>query len=287
MSKNPDIGNFQLRDDAVAIDRLFVGRFRTTAPVTHRKTVGETILAQVLRGRYEIGCRRERTLIAPGEMVLVPAGVPVKFVHHPDPAGGVMEARWMHLHATVFGVVDLPGLYRLPLRLDRRRAAPLGRVIGELLRAPRPGPAGALHQAMWRNELGFKVLRLLSELAPLQPAARESLGRSVGLAPLFREIRAHLAESLEIRRLAGWAGLSPSRLHAVFQTQLGVTPMAYVKRLRLAEARRLLVGTGLSVKQVAAATGFSCPFHFSRVFKAETWTSPSVYRGQMQPGVTD
>lgn len=276
------MGGFQLRDDAVAIERLFVGRVRMTEVVTHRKTVGETILAQTLRGRYEIGCRGERTLIAPGELALIPAGVPVEFVHLPDPATGIMEARWMHVHATVFGAVDLLGLYALPLRVDRDRAAPLGEVIEALLAPPVPGPAGALRQALWRNEHGFNTLRLLADLAPLKPDAAATLDRGAALAPLFRAIRLHLAESLDIRRLAGWAALSPSRLHTLFQARFGLTPMAYVKRLRLAEARRLLAGTALSVKEVAAATGFACPFHFSRAFKAESRVSPSAYRAQMQ-----
>lgn len=275
-------GVHQLREDMILIETLFAGRIVVREKVIHQKTVGETIVAQVVAGTYEVTFRGSSHTIRPGEVVVVPAGVPVEFVHHPDPRRGYMEARWLHLHATLLGAVDFLSLYDLPPRLDRKQSAPVGAIIAELLRDDAEGLAGALRRVCHRSEYAFRLLGLLAELGSLKASAMQRLGHHASLESLFRQIRFHLAAPLDVGQLAAWAGLSPSRLHAVFQARLGLTPMAYVRRLRLAEARRLLAATDMPVAEVAAATGFASPFHFSRLFRAEARTSPSGYRSQMR-----
>jgi two-component system, response regulator YesN len=51
----------------------------------------------------------------------------------------------------------------------------------------------------------------------------------------------------------------------------------YLSELRVAEAKRLLKGGGLGVKQVAARVGIPDPYYFSRVFKKVTGWRPSAY----------
>lgn len=273
---------YQLREDMVLIETLFSGRILVREKVTHQKTVGESIVAQVLAGGYEVTFQGCRHTIRPGEVVVVPAGMPVEFVHHPDPRRGYMEARWLHLRATLLGAVDFLSLYDLPARLDRKQSAPVGAIIAELLREDADGLAGALRRVCHRSEWAFRLMGLLTGIGSLKASAMQRLGQHTSLESLFRQIRFHLAVPLDVGQLSAWAGLSPSRLHAVFQAHLGVTPMAYVRRLRLAEARRLLAATDLSIAEVAAATGFASPFHFSRRFRAEARTSPSGYRSQMR-----
>lgn len=271
-----------LREDMILIESLFAGRVLCREKIIHQKTVGETIVAQVLAGRYEVAFMGKRHTICPGEVVVVPARVPVEFVHLPDPEQGYMESRWLHLHATLSGAVDFLSLYDLPAHLGPKQSVGVGQIIAQLLQTDTDGLKGAVRRVCRRSECAFRLMRLLTDIGTLKASAAERLGRHASLEPLFREIRFHLATPLEVGQLAAWAGLSPSRLHAVFQSHLGMTPMAYVRRLRLAEARRLLVATDLPVAQVAAATGFSSPFHFSRVFRAEVRTSPSGYRSQMR-----
>ena len=49
---------------------------------------------------------------------------------------------------------------------------------------------------------------------------------------------------------------------------------------RLAKARYLLLGEGVSVEFVARECGFSSPFYFSRLFKAKTGVAPRDYYRQ-------
>jgi len=59
---------------------------------------------------------------------------------------------------------------------------------------------------------------------------------------------------------------------------LGATPQQAFLAVRLERARALLIGTTLSVKEVAATCGFADQFHFSRVFKKRYGRPPSQRR---------
>jgi transcriptional regulator GlxA family with amidase domain len=54
--------------------------------------------------------------------------------------------------------------------------------------------------------------------------------------------------------------------------------MDWLRRLRVAEARRLLADLDLPVKEVGRRVGFEDPYHFSRVFRAIDGLSPSAHR---------
>ncbi len=88
----------------------------------------------------------------------------------------------------------------------------------------------------------------------------------------------HLDEPLPVSRLAALANVSCSHYFAVFKRRTGYAPIEFFIRLRMYHACRLLDGTSLSVKGVAAALGYDDPFYFSRVFKSVNRIAPSEYR---------
>ena len=95
--------------------------------------------------------------------------------------------------------------------------------------------------------------------------------------------RQHLAEHLaapqSIAGLAGVAGLSPSRFAHRFKADTGDSPIAYLTKLRLRQAARLLELRGRSVGEAARDVGFDSPFYFSRQFKKQYGVSPREYQG--------
>ena len=80
------------------------------------------------------------------------------------------------------------------------------------------------------------------------------------------------------------SGLSPSRLQALFREVTGFPPLDYLRRLRVEEARRLLADRRLSVKEVAARTGFRDTSHFSKVFRRVDGLAPAHYRDALLAG---
>lgn len=112
-------------------------------------------------------------------------------------------------------------------------------------------------------------------------AASGAAGGGVGDARVRRAealITADPGAPHTVASLAAAVSLSPSRFAHLFAARTGVTPMRALREARLRHAARLLRTTGLDVSQVAAASGFASPFHFSRVFRARFGTSPRRFR---------
>ena len=63
---------------------------------------------------------------------------------------------------------------------------------------------------------------------------------------------------------------------------LGTTPISYRNGLRLAEARRLMQTTTLTIHDIAYHVGFQSVQEFNRLFRRETGCSPSQFRMQLR-----
>ena len=84
------------------------------------------------------------------------------------------------------------------------------------------------------------------------------------LGPILQHIEANADSDLSPEALARIAGVGVRTLHAAFQEQLGESPMAYVRRIRLGRVRAELLRsdpTKVRVTDVAMRWGF---FHLSR-----------------------
>ena len=83
---------------------------------------------------------------------------------------------------------------------------------------------------------------------------------------------------LSLREIAASVGLSPSRLGALFVTDLEVSPMRHLKAVRMRQARALLQSSKLNVKEIAAHVGFNDVSHFVRDFSRLYGKSPATIR---------
>jgi AraC-like DNA-binding protein len=79
-------------------------------------------------------------------------------------------------------------------------------------------------------------------------------------------IKEHFAEPLRIEALAKQVHMSPSALHHHFKAVTALSPLQYQKRLRLQEARRLLLSGAPSAEAVAYEVGYASAPQFSREY---------------------
>jgi AraC-like DNA-binding protein len=61
--------------------------------------------------------------------------------------------------------------------------------------------------------------------------------------------------------------MSPSAFHLHFKEVTTMSPLQYQKRLRLQEARRLMLGEGLDAGQASFRVGYESPSQFSREYR--------------------
>lgn len=90
----------------------------------------------------------------------------------------------------------------------------------------------------------------------------------------------HPAGALDTTALARRVGIGASQLRRLFAAHYGISPGAWLMRLRLERARDLLATTDLAVGAVAQACGYEDPFWFSRAFRRDVGTSPQAWRGK-------
>jgi AraC-like DNA-binding protein len=94
-----------------------------------------------------------------------------------------------------------------------------------------------------------------------------------------RHIEVRLGDpDLTLDRVAAAAQVTPAHLVRRFRAELGITPMAYVWRRRVASGADMLVSTGLPVGEIARRAGFRSVYHFSRRVKEGTGMPPTELR---------
>lgn len=93
-----------------------------------------------------------------------------------------------------------------------------------------------------------------------------------------RWARAHLDEPFDVEALAKNAGASPRTLARRFHAAAGLGPVAFVQRLRVTAAVRLLETSSLSLSEIALRVGYTDASTLSRLIRRETNASPQEFR---------
>ncbi|WP_371656106.1 MULTISPECIES: AraC family transcriptional regulator [unclassified Streptomyces] len=122
------------------------------------------------------------------------------------------------------------------------------------------------------------VLVVRAARLPARPVSR-AVARAGGVAGEFTALVAR-AEDLpsSVRACADRIGVSVGYLTEAVKEATGRTPGELIRQARTHEAKRLLLHTELTVRQVAGRVGFADPAYFCRFFRRETGTSPGDFR---------
>ena len=80
-------------------------------------------------------------------------------------------------------------------------------------------------------------------------------------------IKKHFDQPLSIGELASRAGMSPSSFHQHFRTLTAISPLQFQKRIRLNEARRLMLVENMDAGNASFRVGYESPTQFNREYK--------------------
>jgi AraC-like DNA-binding protein len=92
-------------------------------------------------------------------------------------------------------------------------------------------------------------------------------GSAHRIANAIERIRKEYDKPLRVEDVARDIGMSPSSFHHHFKTVTAMSPLQFQKRLRLQEARRLMLGEALDAASAGYRVGYDDPSHFSRAYK--------------------
>ncbi|YAF55764.1 HTH-type transcriptional activator RhaS [Pseudomonas sp. E141] len=125
----------------------------------------------------------------------------------------------------------------------------------------RPEDIAAL-APVYEREILYRVLQGPHGWMLRDIAAPDSAMARVSLA--IQYIRREFAESIRVEALAQRAAMSVSAFHRHFKAVTALSPLQYQKRVRLLQARTLLVAHAKSVTSAALEVGYESATQFSR-----------------------
>ncbi|KAB0644358.1 helix-turn-helix domain-containing protein [Burkholderia latens] len=226
------------------------------------------------QGVQRFQCHRSLHTSVPGRAILIEPGA-IHDGHAPE-AGGF-----------TYGMLYLPQgwVEHAARRLDLPGLGSVEATFGQTLVDDR-GLVGAIRNAFFAihdNEgrlardqtLDRLLMRLGTQLGG--PVALESRVVPPAIARVRDLLHEQMDGNIGLDELASVAGIDRFRLTRMFQRAYGTSPHAYLVRLRLRAARRLLAA-GRTPAQAAADVGFADQSHLGRWFRRAYRMTPAAYR---------
>lgn len=145
-------------------------------------------------------------------------------------------------------------------RLDEKMAESILR-LARLLDTPDDIPVLAplmlreIYYRMLRSDHGEAIAQIVLKGSNLQR-----------IAAIIQRIRADLSQTVSVKELADLAGMSLSSYHVHFKSVTAMSPLQFQKRLRLVEARKIMLSVGADAAHAAYRVGYESPSRFSREY---------------------
>jgi AraC family transcriptional regulator len=219
-----------------------------------------------------------RQSVAPGEVSLISAGMPLQVRHGPK------EQLVMALTPEfVAQVVDTPNAAE-PL-FEEQHAVNDRQIVHIAKALETEAKAGYPSGRVYGEALGAAlVAHLIAQYsAPRLNASEHTGGMSpCALRRVMRYIDEHLTEEIRIDDLARVAGLSHHRFAHNFKRTTGLPPLQYVIHRRVECAKPLLRDTDNTVANLTYELGFGSPSRFAFLFRRETGMTPTRYRAMFR-----
>ena len=124
---------------------------------------------------------------------------------------------------------------------------------------------------------------LMAREQALAPRREASAGEVVENVMLY--LRQNYDRQIDFAAVAEAQAVSAPYLSKLFHDHAGTSPSRYLTDLRMRKAKKLLLDSQLSIKEIAARVGYPDPFHFSKSFKNAVGMSPAQFRDRRDDGV--
>lgn len=140
----------------------------------------------------------------------------------------------------------------------------------DLLENPRDIPALA---PLIKQEIAYRLL--MSEQGPRLRQITSTESHSYQIARAIDWLKSNYKKTFRVEDLAGIAGLSSSAFHNHFRSTTAMSPLQFQKRMRLNEARRLMLTERVDATTAAFEVGYESPSQFNREYSRHFGTPPA------------
>lgn len=142
----------------------------------------------------------------------------------------------------------------------------VGHAAARLMDAALSHPERPKARPTFKVKPGTLVERTSTAVFPVDPP---------WFATALSYIETHMSSPVSTVDAARAAGVSQTALQTAFHANFGMSAGKYIRGVKMREARRLIATSELSVKEIAARTGFVSHPHFSRTYRAHFGLPPS------------
>jgi AraC-like DNA-binding protein len=234
----------------------------------------DMLIGYTEQGVQRFQCHRSLHTSVPGRAILIEPGA-LHDGHAPDASGFTyamlyLPQAWVEQAARRLNMAGLSGVeaaFGQTLVDDPRLVAAIRQAFFALY-----GDEGRLARDQTLDRL---LTQLGGQLREPLPTGEQTA------PPALARVRDALHEQMDgnlgLDELAGIAGIDRFRLTRLFQRTFGTSPHAYLVRVRLRAARKLLA-IGRTPAQVAAEVGFADQSHLGRWFRRAYRMTPAAYR---------
>lgn len=179
-----------------------------------------------------------------------------------------------------------------PLRLEKKR----NKIYGLIIMADREARSDS------KDEMEYiSVERMLEETKELSSndlekwaynrieyilnSARSNriFRKSEGVKNAIRYLEENYMDQINLEDISRYIGISPQHLSKIFKEETGMNYIDWLTRLRIENAKKLLVEKKSTVKEVCYMVGYNDPNYFSRIFKKIEGVSPTEYVSEILP----
>ena len=214
------------------------------------------VLSRRIHGNSEIYKDGNTYCTDEGKVLYIPSGI-----NYSQKSGSDEEIIAVHFDILNFGT-DRIQIAEFP---DKAITEDFSR-LHELWTAKRPG---------YRYLCNAAFYEILAKLCSC--SAKNEVGTDMILSSL-EYIDKNFAQEITIPHLAKLCGVSESYYRRIFSKCMGISPLKYINRRRVAFAKPLILSGRYSMSEISEMCGFSEQKYMYDVFKKETGLSPSGYR---------
>ena len=192
-------------------------------------------------------------------------------------------------------LMNIPSSFLSPILTEAESAALFGSLDSCVLHLDEKQAASALdacrkaeHYSSRKGFLSEKllcssVLQMLSYISELLSRKEIAEGLSAENIPdeivsAIRFINRHYSEPVTLEQAAQRVHMSRYHFCRIFHSATGATFLEYLYNVRLAKVHQLLLGSELSLNEIAVRCGFSSTQHLTRIFKAAYGMPPREFR---------
>lgn len=245
---------------------------RASAPGEPLHSVYDPVFCVIAQGSKEVFLGHERYLYDAAHYLIVTANLPVAaHVLEASPAHPYLSLR-LKLDPLLVSSVMVEAGHSAPQQHANVRAinvSPLDTALLDavvrLVRSLASAAEARFLAPLITREIVYRLL--MGEQCDRLRYIVVQNGHTHHIARAIEWFRREFDQPLPIERVAQELGMSVSSFHHHFKAVTAMSPLQYQKRLRLQEARRLMLGEDLDAASAAFRVGYQDASHFNREYK--------------------